>query len=100
MFIKTGTKHASKGGIKLAVFKAFWEVLIQVLSLGFGVTELVLVHLLAVLLVDEFSLVHTVIYNAHKQAHNQEKEIKVLSLSSIRKQLRYGGRRNIFGSME
>ena len=28
------------------------------------------------------------------------KEIKVLSLSSICIQLRYGGRRNIFGSME
>ena len=96
MFIKTGTKHASKGGIKLAVFKAFWEVLIQVLSLGFGVVELVLVHLLAVLLVDGFSLVHTVIYAAHKQAHNQEKEINVLSLSSNQKKLRYGDRSNIF----
>ena len=37
------------------------------------------------------------IYDAHKQAHNQEKEIKVLSLSSSRKQLRYGDRSNIFG---
>ena len=57
MFIKTRTKYASKGGIELAVFKAFREVLIEVLSFGFGVAELVLVHLLAVLLVDEFSLV-------------------------------------------
>ena len=36
------------------------------------------------------------IYDAHKQAHNQEKEIKVLSMSSNRKQLRYGDRSNIF----
>ena len=96
MFVKTRTKHASKVGIELAVFKAFREVLIEILSFGFGVAELVLAHLLAVLLVDGFSLVHTVIYSAHKQAHNQEKEIKVLSLSSNRKQLRYRDRSNIF----
>jgi hypothetical protein len=78
VFIKTRTKHASKGGIELAVLKAFREVLIEVLSFGFGVAELVLIHLLTVLLVDGFSLVHTVIYDAHKQAHNQEKEIKIL----------------------
>ena len=41
------------------------EVLIEVRFFGFGVTELVLVHLLVVLLVDGFSLVHTVIYDAH-----------------------------------
>ena len=64
---------------------------------GSGVTELVLVHLLAVLLVDGLSFVHTVIYDVYKQTHNQEKEIKVLSLSSNRKQLRYGDRNNIFG---
>ena len=93
MFIKTGTKHASKDGIELAVLKAFREVLIEVLSFRFGVAVLALVHLLAVLLVDGSSLVHTVIYDAH----NQEKEIKVLSLSSNRKQLRYGDRSNIFG---
>ena len=97
MFIKTRTKYASKGGIELAVFEAFREVLVEALSFGFGVVELVLIHLLAVLLVDGLSFVHTVIYNAYKQAHNQEKEIKVLSLSSNRKQLRYGDRRNIFG---
>ena len=74
MFIKTGTKHASKGGIELAVLKAFREVLLEVLSFGFGVAELALVHLLAVLLVDGFSLIHTMIYDAHKQAHNQEKK--------------------------
>ena len=70
---KTATKHASKDGIELAVLKAFREVLIEVLSFGFGVVVLVLVHLLAVLLVDGFSLIHTMIYDAHKQAHNQEK---------------------------
>ena len=75
MFIKTGTKHASKNEIELAVLKAFREVLIEVLSFGFRVAVLVLVHLLAVLLVDGFSLVPTVIYDAHKQAHNQEKEM-------------------------
>ena len=61
MFIKTRTKHASKGGVELAVLKAFREVLIEVLSFGFGVA-----HLLAVLLIDGFSLIHTVIYDAHK----------------------------------
>ena len=71
MFIKTRIKHASKGGIELAVFKAFREVLIELLSFRFGVTELVLVCLLAVLLVDGFSLVRTVIYDAYKQTHNQ-----------------------------
>ena len=62
---KTGTKYASKDEIELAVLKAFREVLIEVLSFGFGVA-----HLLAVLLVDGFFLVHTVIYDAHKQTHN------------------------------
>ena len=38
MFIKTGTKHASKDGIELAVFEAFGEVLIEALYFGFGVT--------------------------------------------------------------
>ena len=97
MFIKIRIKYVSKGGIELVIFKAFREVLIEVLSFGFGVTELVLAHLLVVLLVDGFSLVHTVIYDAYKQTHNQEKEIKVLSLSSIRKQLKYGDGSNIFG---
>ena len=85
MFIKTRTKHVSKDGIELAVFKAFREVLIEVLSFGFGVAELVLIRLLIVLLVDGLSFVYTVIYDVYKEAHNQEKEIKVLSLSSIRK---------------
>ena len=69
----------------------------KVLSFGFGVAELVLVHLFAILLVDGFSLIHTVIYDVYKQAHNQEKEIKVLSLSSNREQLRYRDRSNISG---
>ena len=70
MFIKTRTKYASKGEIELAVLKVFREVLIEVLSFGLGVAVLVLVHLLAVLLIDGLSLVHTVIYDSHKQAHN------------------------------
>jgi len=85
VFIKTRTKHASKDGIELAIFESFREVLIEALSFGFGVAELVLVRLFIVLLVDGFSLVHTVIYDAYKHAHNQETEIKVLSLSSNRK---------------
>ena len=91
---KTETKYASKDEIELAILKAFREVLIEILSFGFRVAELVLVHLL---LIDGFSLVHTMIYDVYKQTHNQEKEIKVLSLSSNRKQLRYGDRNNIFG---
>ena len=73
MFIKTRTKHASKGGIELAVFKAFREVLVEILSFGLGVAELVIVRLLAVLLVDGLSLIHTMIYDAYRQTHNQEK---------------------------
>ena len=57
--------------------------LIEVLSFGLGVAELVLVRWLAVLLVNRLSFVHTVVYDAYKQTHNQE--IKALSLSSIRK---------------
>ena len=70
MFIKTGTKHASKGRIELVVLKAFREVLLEVLSFGFGVAELVLIHLLMVLLVVGFSLIYTVIYDVYKQTHN------------------------------
>ena len=94
---KTGTKYASKDEIELAVRKIFREVLIEVLSFGFGVAVLVLAHLLAVLLIDGFFLVHTVVYSAHKQAHNKEKGIKVLPLSSDREKLRYGDRSNILG---
>ena len=96
---KTRTKYASKDEIELAVHKAFREVLIEVLSFGFGVAVLVLAHLLAVLLVDGFSLVQTVVYGAHKQAHNKEKEIKVLSLSSNQGKLRYGCGKNISGRL-
>ena len=73
VFIKIRTKHASKGGIELAVFKAFREVLIEVLSFGHGVIELILVRLLAVLLVYGLSFIHTVIYGIYKQTHNQKK---------------------------
>ena len=70
MFIKLGQKHASKDGIELAVFVAFGEVL----SFGLRVAELVLVPLLAVLLVSGLSFDHTVVYDANKQAHNQDTE--------------------------
>ena len=94
---KTGTKYASKDEIELAIHKAFREDLIEVLSFGIGVAVLVLALLLMVLLVDGFPLIHIVIYGTHKQAHNKEKEIKILSLSSGREKLRYGDRSNIFG---
>ena len=87
----------SKDKIELAVHKVFREVLIEVLSFGFRLAVLVLTHLLVVLLVDGFSLVHTAIYGAHKRTHNKKKEIKVLSLSSNRKKLKYGDESNIFG---
>ena len=85
MFIKLGQNMQSKDEIELAIHKAFREVLIEVLSFGFGLAVLVLAHLLAVLLVNGLSFVHTVVYDVNKQTHNQEKEIKVLSLSSNRK---------------
>ena len=69
-----------RGGIELAVFVAFGEVL----SFGFGVAELILIHLLAVQLIRGLSFILTAIYDTHKQTHNQEKEIKFLSLSSNR----------------
>ena len=74
MFIKTGTKHASKDGIELAVFEAFGEVVVEALSFGLGVAELVLVHGLAVLLVSGLSFIHTVVYDTYKQTHNQGKK--------------------------
>ena len=97
VFIKLGRNMQSKDEIELTIRKAFRKVLIEVLSIGFGVAVLILAHLLAVLLVDGFSLGHFMIYGAHKQTHNKEKEIKVLSLSSNRKKLRYGDRSNISG---
>ena len=85
MFIKTRTKACIKGWIELAVFEAFGEVLVEALSFGLGVTDLVLVHGLTVLLVNGLSFIHTVVYDTNKQTHNQDKEIQVLSLSSNRK---------------
>jgi hypothetical protein len=72
VFIKLGQKHASKGGIGLAIIKSLREALIEALSLGFGVAELVLVHLITV---GTF-LIHSVSYVANKQAHNQARELK------------------------
>ena len=92
VFIKTRTQYASKDGIELAVFVAFGEVL----SFGLGVVELILIPLLTVLLVSRLSFVHTMIYDANKQAHNQDIEIKVLSLSSNREHIKYGVRSNVF----
>ena len=93
MFIKKlGQKHASKDGIELAVFKAFWDVL----SFGLGVAERVLIHLLTALLVDGLSFIHSMVYNAHKQAHNQYSENRDLSLSSNREHMKYGVHSNIF----
>ena len=69
----------------------------MVLVLGLRLAVLLLAHLLAVLLIDGFLLSHSVIYGAHKQAHNKEKEIKVLPLRSNWEKLRYGDRSNIFG---
>ena len=82
VFIKTRTETCIKGWIELAVFGAFREVL----SFGLGVVKLVLVPLLAVLLVDGFSFAHSVVYSAHKQAHNQNKD---LSSSLKREHMKY-----------
>ena len=82
MFIKLGQKHASTDGIELAVFKAFGEVL----SFGLGVAERVLVLLLTARLVDGLSFGHSVVYSAHKQTYNQNKD---LSSSSKREHMKY-----------
>ena len=50
--------------------------MIKMLSFGLGIAELALVRLLTVLLVNRLSFVHTVIYDAYKQTHNQEKRNK------------------------
>ena len=71
--------------IELAVFEAFGEILVEALPFGFGVAKLVLVHGLAALLVRGLSFVHSVVYDANKQTHNQKKGKRVLSLSSNRK---------------
>ena len=75
--------------IELAVFEAFGEILVEALPFGFGVAKLVLVCWLTVLLVNGLSFVHTVVYDANKQTHNQDTEDKSLSLSSNRKHIRY-----------
>jgi hypothetical protein len=72
VFIKLGQKHASKGGVELAIVKSLREVLIEALSFGFGVAELVLGCLVAV---GTFP-VHSVPYVANKQTHNQAQELK------------------------
>jgi hypothetical protein len=72
VFIKTRTKHASKGGIELAIVKLLRKVLIVALSLGLGVAELLLVRLVTV---GTF-LVHSVSYVTNKQSHNQAQELK------------------------
>jgi hypothetical protein len=61
-----------RGGIELAIIKLLREVLIEALSLGFGVAELVLVCLVTV---GTF-LVHFVSYDANQQAYNQANELK------------------------
>jgi hypothetical protein len=66
LHLENWDKYASKDGIGLAIHRAFREVLIEVLSFRFGLAVLVLGLLLAVLLVDGFSLGHFVIYCAHK----------------------------------
>ena len=56
--------------------------MIKVLSFGFGVAELVLVRLLAVLLVDGFSLVHTVIYDTYKHTIKKKNKSFIAELDS------------------
>ena len=61
-----------RAGLNLPSSKAFGEVL----SFGLEVAELVLVHRLAVLLVNGLSFVHTVIYDANKQTNTQSRKRK------------------------
>jgi hypothetical protein len=75
VFIKLGQKHASKGGIELAIVKLLREVLIEALSFGFGVAVLVLSCLVAV----GNLVIHSVSYDANKQTHNQAKELKAFT---------------------
>ena len=77
---KTKTKYASKDEIELAIFETFREFLLAVLVLRLRLAVLLLAHLLAVLLIDGFLLYHSVIYGAHKQAHNKEKEDKCITV--------------------
>ena len=66
------------------------------MSFGLGVVELILALLLVVLLISGLSFIHNVIYDANKQAHNQDIEIKVLSLSSNREHIKYGAWSKVF----
>jgi len=71
---KTGSKYASKDEIGLAVFETFRELLLAVRVFGLWLAVLACVLRFAVLLgklLDGFSLVHTGIYDAHKQIHNK-----------------------------
>jgi hypothetical protein len=61
-----------KGGIELAIVKSLRKVLIEALSLGFGVAELVPGCLVAV---GNF-FVHSVSYDANKQTCHQARELK------------------------
>ena len=62
-----------KDGIELTVFEAFGEVLVEALSFGLGVAELVLVRGLAVLLVNGLSFIHTVA-TTHTNKHTIKKK--------------------------
>ena len=73
MFIKTRTKRASKGGIELAVFEAFWEFLLAVRFFRLW---------LAVLLVDGFFLGHSVIYGVHKHTIKKRNTYFIVELES------------------
>ena len=73
---KIGLNMQSKDEIELAVFESFRKVLLAVRVFGLGLVVLSCVSRLVVLLgklLDGFSLVHIVIYGAHKQIHNKEK---------------------------
>ena len=83
VFIKTRTETCIKGWIELAVFAAFGEVL----SFGLGVEEWVLVHGLTILLVSGLSFVHTMVYDANKQAHNQYTEKKTDLIAELESEI-------------
>jgi hypothetical protein len=71
----------SKNEIELAVFKAFWVILLAVRVFWLR---------LAVLLdkfLDGFSLVHTGIYGAHKQHTIRKKKWRFYRLARIRRNL-------------
>ena len=55
------------------LFKAFGEVLVEALSFGLGVAELVLVRGLTILFINGLSFVHTVIYDVYKHTIRKKK---------------------------